>query len=64
VRNILPTNVIAGEIIKEDKLEGSEEYGDSNGNDVSWGIKFKELEFTHFKVESYDMSYSKSYFRQ
>ena len=46
-----------------DKLEGTEAFGDRKDKRYPWAIKFDDLDFTHFIVESLDKqkSYMKEY---
>ena len=44
-----------------DILAGSEKFGDPNDNTKSWAIYFKDMQFTHFIVESADKTFSERY---
>ena len=49
---------------KEDKLDGSEEFGDSTDDTEAWGIQFDNKKYNRFRIESGDMSFTKEYSKE
>ena len=47
--------------ITEDRLEGSEQYGNQDDDQRAWAINFKLFEYTHVKVESDDRKHSEMF---